>query len=175
MSYDIYIGNAELLSEWPGEDDEPVAEWTVNSHAEDAAPSFPFDTMTANGNSRHPGYSQWGDFCREAGLYDLFFGVEYGDPPGFGRERPREGGLMRHHPGIAPLTPAILATVTAARQRRQEQHPDAVPGWDFSSWQKPELDDGVRGRDHILARLLWLEWWMDYALRTCERPAIYNR
>jgi len=162
MSYDIYIGNAELESEWPGEDG-PVAEWTVKGHAEPDAPTFPGDFMTLNGNSRHPGYSQWADFCRQVGLYDLFF-AEW-------------EGLMCEHPGIAVLKPEHLAVVKAARELWSAQRPSAIAGWDFDPifGGKNSVDDGVRGRDGNLARLLWLEWWMDWTLRTCERPALHNR
>jgi hypothetical protein len=166
MSYDIYIGNAELESEWS--DDEVRAEWIVNGHAEPDAPVFAFDVMTKNGNSRHPGYSQWANFCRQAGLHALFFGS-----PDDGRSH--EGGLMSNHPGVARLDASILGLITAARIRWQATHPDAIPGFDYDPMWLKEQDDGVRGRDDVLARLLWLEWWMAWALRTCERPAIYNR
>ncbi len=159
MSYDIYIGHAELESEWPG-DYEPIANWTVSGHAEDDAPAFPFDIMSQRGNSRHPGYTQWGAFCDEAGLRAMFFDDET--------------GLMRRHPGTFPLEPHHLATVRDRKARWMAAHPNAIPGFDWSDPTPREKDDGVRGRDGILARLLWLEWWMDWALRTCERPAIHN-
>lgn len=162
MSYDIYIGNAE-----PTELDEDDGEYRcacngvcVAGVALPDAPSFPFDRMTANGNSRHPGYSQWAEFCDTARLHDLFHG--------------KESGLMRQHPGTFALSREHLATVRSRREEWQARHPDAIPGWDWSIPQLDGDDDGVRGRDHILARLLWLEWWMDWALTNCERPAIHN-
>lgn len=171
MSYSIYIGNAVLESEWASEYGEPRAEWVVRPHAEVDAPTFPHDGMTGNGNGRHPSYSQWAEFCRLTGLHGLFYGVD--EPDG----RRHDGGILSRHPGIVPLTPDMLATVREACERWREAHPGAVPGWDFDPTFPPAdaQDDGVRGRDSILARLLWLEWWMDWALRTCERPAIYNR
>lgn len=164
MSYDIYIGNAEQTA-LELEDGEWSCVWngvTVPGMARTDAPTFPHDDMTGNGNSRHPGYSQWGEFCRETGLHALFFD--------------KEDGLMRRHPGTFALTPSHLATVREALAHWKSSHPDAVPGWDYTpGWTGPKYeDDGVRERDGVLARLLWLEWWMDYALRNCPRPAIHN-
>jgi hypothetical protein len=169
VSYSILIGNAELESAWPG-DDEPEARWVVNAHEEPDALTFPFDGMTGNSNGRHPGYGQWADFCRASGLYALFYGIA--EPDG----RRHAGGILSRHPGIVPLTPDMFATVRAARERWLARHPNAIPGWDYPEHfpGRDEVDDGVRGRDATLARLLWLEWWMDWALRTCERPAVHN-
>jgi hypothetical protein len=167
MSYDILIGNAELEAEWAS-DDGPVARWTVKLTWTEGAPAFPFD-FQPGANVRSPGYSQWADFCRATGLHALFYGG-----PDDGRRH--YGGILSEHPGIVPLTPLMLATVVDARERWEQAHPGAVPGFDFApGWMLNVADDGVRGRDPILARLLWLEWWMAHALRTCERPAVYNR
>lgn len=160
MSYDIYIGNAELETPDPDEDGGVLtARMIVRHHEEPDAPTFPGDETTKNGNSRHPGYLQWDNFCGTAGLRALFFD--------------EATGLMREHPGTVALGPEHLATVRSARERWERRHPGAVPGWDWPGY-PAGADDGVRGRDGVLARLLWLEWWMDYALRTCERPAIHN-
>lgn len=171
MSYDIYIGNAVLESEWSVEDG-PFAEWVVACMSHPEAPAFPFDEMTGNGNGRHPSYSGWSDFCEATGLYAMFYGVPIPD-----RQR-HEGGILSRHPGIVPLTPLMLSSVTDARERRRArcERDGAVPGFDFTpAWNAPDKDDGVRGRDSNLARLIWLEWWMTYALAHCERPAISNR
>ena len=29
--------------------------------------------------------------------------------------------------------------------------------------------------NYHMARLIWLDWWVQWALKNCERPAIYNR
>ena len=166
MSYDIIIGNAELEAEWESEFDEPRAEWVVHLATADGAPAFPYDFQPSS-NCRSPGYTQWSEFCTLTGLHLLF----YGGPDDGLRHY---GGILSNHPGIVALKPSMLATVREARERWQKQNPDAEPGFDFFSFDpnSHKGDDGVRGRDPILARLLWLEWWMDYALRTCERPAI---
>lgn len=163
MSYDIYIGNA-IPTSVELDDGEFYAMFrgvTVEGRANDDAPTFPNDAMTANGNSRHPGYRQWSEFCREAGLRALFFD--------------ESTGLLRRHPGTFALEPHHLATVQDARARWKAEHADAVPGWDHDpQWHGNREDDGIRGRDGVLARLIWLEYWMEWTLKNCERPAIHN-
>jgi hypothetical protein len=165
MSYDIYIGNAEATGM---ELEETTGQWsavwhgaTVNAVTLPEAPAFAYDEMSAHQNSRHPGYIAWGEFCDKTGLRDLFFREWY--------------GLMSSHPGTFALRPEHLQEVREARERWQGDHPDAAPGFEWSPLHGEKTpDDGIRTRDAILARLLWLEWWMDWALRTCERPAIHN-
>lgn len=167
MSYNIYVGNATLESSWSVEEG-CSASWHVEPVALDDAPNFAYDILTENGNSRHPGYSQWSNFCVESGLYRLFYGVDARD--GYNHD----GGLLSVHPGCVPLTPSMLAEVTEARVRWECAHPGAIPGFDYDADWLTSADDGVRGRDAILARLLWLEWWMTWALANCERPSISN-
>ena len=160
MSYSIYIGNAELAGEL--DDGEYRASYEVPEVTLPDAPAFPFDEMSQNKNGRHPGYSQWDMFCQSAGLRDLFFDAD--------------AGLMRQHPGCFAITPDHLEHVRSRRMEWERRHPNAVPGFDFSPrMHQPTQDDGVRDRDGVLARLLWLEWWMEWALQNCERPAIANQ
>ena len=146
MSYDIYIGEAtlELFEgdvEYPAEIHIRVARTT-----QPGAPQFEGDEMTGDGNSRHPGYSQWHGFCRAAGLEDLFYD--------------KEQGFIREHPGTFALEQRHLDVVTKAREEWEKGHFDP-PGF-------------VEGKDYILARILWLEWWMRWALDNCKYPAIHN-
>jgi hypothetical protein len=160
MSYDIYIGNA-VPEDRSDDDGELRIAYVVHDTVRHDAPSFPNDDLSDGRNGRHPGYTQWSTFCADAGLTDLFFN--------------KETGLMRQHPGCFRLDQSHLDTVRAARERWQDSHPNAQPGFDFSPrLMDASADDGVRGRDGVLARLLWLEWWMAWALANCETPAIAN-
>lgn len=167
MSYDIYIGNTEMQLI---EDEEEVTPYSrfvdgkiryyepvVNEIRQPDAPTFPNDDMTGNSNNRHPGYSQWSEFLRIAGLYDLFFN--------------RRTGLMRQHPGHAELQECHAQAIEQALMRWKASHPDAQPGFEAFSWGEdvPEV-----GYDSILARLIWLDWWVKWALEHCEHAAIYN-
>lgn len=144
MSYDIYIGNA-VIKEW-GDDGELVA--AVESMKLEQAPSFNYDVLSQHTNERHPGYSQWDDFCNSAGLHDLFFN--------------QVTGLMRQHPGTFKITYDHYGKIASALKHWKEVHPEAQPRMDSTDV------------DGILARLLWLEWWTDWALENCKTPAIHN-
>lgn len=158
MSYSIYIGNA--VPHFEKDDDYLLAEWRVQLASHPDAPTFPHDTLTGNSNSRHPSYSGWANFCDAAGLADLF--------------RDKYTGLMREHPGCQLLKESHYHVVKEALDR-----------WKASSDKPPGFADDkiVDGKwtlvdkdkyDPILARLIWLEWWMRWALDNCETPAIFN-
>jgi len=110
------------------------------------APRFDGDEMTGQSNARHPSYSDWGDFVNEAGLRSLFF-----DP---------RVGLMRSHPGCYRLTRRHHAEVGRARSEWERAHPHAYPGFGH-------------GQDDVLARLIWLDFWIGWALAH-RSPSICN-
>lgn len=169
MSYDIYLGEPVLVI--PNKED--IEEWGDNyigvrvermEHPD--APDWPcarrlskdkkcpYDEMICGGdmseksNGRHPGYSQFSEFTKMTGLHDLFFG---------------ESGLIGSHPGCSLIQKKDLDQIRAAREMWERAHPDSVPGW-----------CKYKNDDSILARLIWYEWWFDYALKNCKVPAIYN-
>ncbi len=167
MGYSITIGNAVPVHS--KEYGELSARWCVEGVRLPDAPTFPNDDMTGDSNGRHPSYSGWAEFCREAGgdINHLF----YGSDPQAG------GGLLERHPGCVPLTQEHLDVVRAALARRRKSS-SKEPG--FAG--EPIYEAGkFTGRfvdedryDGILARLIWLEFWMAWALANCETPAIEN-
>lgn len=179
MSYSIHIGEATISAPTHNENasdaeqavDALAGQWeddfelyvSVDGLAVDEAPEFPGDGMTGKGNSRHPGYSQWGDFLKECGLHDLFMDTGH--------------GLMRAHPGAMLLRPSHLSMIRGAIASWQQTHPDADPGWcscGRCSWNRESHDAHIPGRDTTLARLLWLDWWVAWALAHCKVPTVYN-
>lgn len=149
MSYDIFIGNA-VIDAGDSDNDTPAVSATVHRIKLDAAPSFIGDEMTGNGNSRHPAYSAWSGFCESAGLLDLFFN--------------EDTGLMREHPGCFKLQWRHLEIVRSALETFRSRNPDV----------KPLFAENGDERSPLLARLIWLEWWMTWALKNCPCPAVYN-
>ena len=155
MSYSIFVGNAELDSEWGSE---PSARWIVRKVEHPEAPIKP--DLTGRTNGTHPGYSQFAEFCEDVGLRDVF------------------GDLMRDHPGIAQLTRAHLVRFEAARRAYALRHPSERPAYcecaecdRFGGDPAPAHDPTANVN---MLKLDWLIWWTRRALDTCERPAIYN-
>ena len=148
MGYDITIGEARMQFPEASEAEEGVEPRIIaarTTHPD--APVFEGDGLTGNGNDRHPSYSGWSNFCGAAGLSDFFFD--------------KSVGLMREHPGVAMLTQTHHARVLGALIGYRERNPGAVPGFGGSG-------------DGTLARLVWLEWWVRWALANCKVPAMRN-
>lgn len=146
--YTICIGNAMIEQNLDGI--QLLAEWVVDVVTNDRAPEFPNDQLTGKSNVRMSGYSAWEDFCKKTGLYRLFYGDE---------------GLIAH-PGCAKINKGHVSAVRIALLQRHEHR----------------LKNGIVLRpgfgaenDYTLARLLWLEYWMTWAVENCEIPAIENR
>jgi hypothetical protein len=151
MGYTFTIGNA--VPEFSKEDGDLSARWVVDGKTLPEAPEFPNDIMTAKGNSRSPSYSGWHEFCQTAGIYDVFYD--------------ERGRLHAGHPGCVLLTEADYERVKGALAawRTKATKPPGFVGWNGE-------DEGKY--DHTLARLIWLEFWMRWALDNCETPAIQN-
>ena len=152
MGYNITVGNAIPKH---SKDDFPYlyASWEVEGAALESAPTFQGDGMTGNGNERSPSYSTWADFARTVGLYEFFY-----------NER---GHLHAGHPGCIGITQedADLVTATLNRYKTQSTLPPGFHDWNHEG---PVTFDGH------LARLIWLEFWMQWAVKNCETPAIQN-
>lgn len=144
MGYYITIGERVLREH----DEYDECSYGVDDITLPEAPAFPGDALP-HANKRAPGYSQWAAFCRNVGLWDLFFAEPY-------------VGLFRHHPGVARITPAVNAAVQAALATYRAKS-GRKPGWSA---------DGTL--DYDLSYLEWLAWWFDWALKNCKRPIIEN-
>lgn len=166
MSFDIYIGEAKISvpSKEDLDDGYNALEVRVDGMALPDAPQFPGDFMTKNGNSRHPGYGAWHDFLRTAGIEPLFFN--------------KENGLMRRHPGCFMLAKSHAEEIAEALARWRRDHPKAEPGWcECATCDKLSARDAKpvhRELDGVLARLMWLDFWVRWALANCAVPAIHN-
>lgn len=113
------------------------------------APAYPGDDDSHHVNVRRPGYVAWEAFCTQTGLHDLFFN--------------KRDGLLAEHPGIVDLKPEHLEAVREAVHRHVGHAP-------LDEW-RPGYGEGL---DYTLARLLWLSWWMTWALRQGHPAAVQN-
>jgi hypothetical protein len=111
------------------------------------APAFPGDYADQI-NERMPSYGTWESLAKQTGLKRLFFD--------------KQRGLLSQNPGCAVLEPQHLHEVQSAIELLRTRFPEAAPRFDMST------------EDAHLARLLWLEWWMGWAIANCELPAFYN-
>lgn len=157
MGYDIYIGNGEM-SQVEGKS--PYSRIVkgetiyykpfVKRIERPDAPFFPGDEMTGKSNARYPSYRAWDDFCKAIGLYGLFF-----DKP---------DGLMLDQPYYSTLSKFHSLQISAAVCNWKIEYPNSIA----------RFGDEYPAEDAILARLLWLDWWVSWALQNCETPGIYN-
>lgn len=171
MGYTLVVGEACFEGD---KSDAYLRVW-AKPEAHDTAPTFPHDDMTGNGNSRSPSYSGWADFCRGTGLYGMFFGVDgsrnpymQGDP-----DCHREIPILADHPGFALINGEDVLAVKQALERHIAKHGELEPG--FRPWMEKE-DDAPPNATACAqrARLLWLNYWCEWAVRTCEWPVIAN-
>lgn len=164
MGYNLTIGEAYM------DYDKKYADLSIRAeHAErEDAPDH--DPYVQKGNSRSPSYTVWDEFCREAGedVYAMFYGSGWSPemrgykamPEYFIRKYPkRERPILAEHPGHSVLTKDDLKIVREALANRKKL--GTIPGFNG-------VDDGV------LARLLWLDFWIDWALKNCKIPILHN-
>jgi hypothetical protein len=164
MGYDLTIGEAYI--EKPDCKYDYKFRVGVNRFDCEDAPTFRGDSMTGKSSSRSPSYSTWSDFCKETGLYDMFFD--------------KEKGLIAHHPGTFMLHPNHAYQITIALNLYKLQHPNAKPGWCdcpvCDKFIRDELRESIEHEelDNTLARLIWLDFWVKKAITTCKLPALRN-
>ena len=135
----------ELLAE--GEPEEDCFNWFVQTVRHPNAPTFTGDELTGSSNYRSTTYSGWESAIREAGLYDHFYKPNY--------------GLICRHPGYKVLSAYDLQVIKAARKAYQKKC--ALP---------PGFEEG---QDSVLAVLIWMEFWIDWALEHCHQPVFLNK
>ncbi len=171
MGYTLIIGEACFQ----GDKSEAWLRVWAKPEAHDDAPTFEGDEMTGNGNSRSPSYTGWTEFCRQTGLYGMFYGLDGRRDP-YMKEDPdchRETPLLADHPGFCALNEADALAVKHALDQHVLKYGELVPG--FRSWDEKEEDAPPNAMECATrARLLWLNYWVDWAVRSCEWPVLAN-
>lgn len=150
MGYTIRIGEAILNK------DEKYAYISISAKKErhDSAPAFGEPTDFTN--ERWPSYTTWSEFLRAVGLYELF--------------TDKERGLMRSHPGEALLTKSHQIKIRDALTEYKKK--GTAPGFPESMMGGPI--PGAENLDPMLARLIWLDYWVTWAVENCENPVLTN-
>ncbi len=153
MGYTFIIGNATVNA---SKEDFPElhAAWDVEEMEHPEAPTFPNDEVTGRSNVRCPSYSVWADFCDKVGITELFYD--------------ERKNLHAGHPGCIGITAEWADAVHKARVKYEGK--STLPAGFEDDW-------GYRGEpnyDYHLARIIWLDWWTQWAIANCETPAIAN-
>ena len=154
MGYTIKIGNA--IPKFSKEHGELYAAWEVELVNKKDAPAF--GELNDFENQRWPSYTTWADSMRVLGLHSMFLSSNE--------------GLMRSHPGCEIITDEHVAKVKDAIANRRATNGGKPPGfWGYDTKSHTEFDNG---NDPHLARGIWLEYWMTWAVENCETPSIEN-
>lgn len=164
MGYTLGIG--ELDIEYDNEENEPRIVLSARGEAHDNAPAF--GEPTDHENQRWPSYTTWANFCRFTELYELFYGKNVE------QEWVREDALLAYHPGCVPLTEKHRKEINEALDAYRIKYPKAVPtyGNTLDKILKPDLDNPEENWQ--MPRLIWLHYWVNWALDNCKRPVFKN-
>jgi hypothetical protein len=162
MGYSFTIGQLEI--DYSNESDEPYIDISAKGERLDDAPAF--DEPTDYTNERWPSYSVWRDFCRTAGLIEMFYGED--------REKNiiRDDYLIMRHPGCVPLTEAHRSEINEAMVRFMSKYPKAVAT--YGNQKGFEADPNNPKENSVLCRLTWLHFWINWALDNCDKPVFAN-
>ena len=154
MHHSIYIGQAGIDIDQSGE----LRTFVLRRQSDDA-PKLVNDNWTGNSNGRHPQRNAWKSFLKEVGLYEFFFDEKV--------------GLMRKEDTCFLLDALDLETIQNALKNRQKYADERglTPGFHPDGFTS---DKKVENVDPHLARLIWLEYWVKWAIANCDIPAIYN-
>lgn len=157
MGYNLDIGELEVEFE----QDDCYISLTAKSESRDDAPAY--GEPTDNSNSRWPSYTSWHNSMEFVGLKDLFF------------DEDSEYSLLTQHPGCVPLNKHHKKVIDRAYEDFMEKYPDVVAGY------SPKTKDNIMAEDPdwpeengALVRLEWLKYWVDWALKNCEKPVFAN-
>lgn len=163
MTVDFRIGNAEIEI-W-----EDTYELTVARLVLNEAPEFLNDSLTGKQNFRSMANRAYSEFIAEHNLKD--FDDMFSDDSS----------------RIHVITQDMLDCIVNARELHELTIGEKVPGWALANgfivlpdgsyrfYTEEEVDIATKesNTDADLARLMWFEWWLKWALDNCERPAIY--
>lgn len=156
MGYTITIGEREKSNI----EDEEATGWPEFEAKSEEHPKAPaFGEPTDHSNSRWPSYTAWANAMRFVGLYDLFFN--------------KNNGLMKNHPGCVPITAEHKAIIDKAYEAFYKKYPKCKAG--FSPNSTDFQDDPHWPEENSYAvRLEWLKYWVDWSLKNCKNPVIFN-
>jgi hypothetical protein len=157
MGYSITIGELEVEKNPDDGLDCPCLFLDAKGESHEGAPAF--GEPTDQSNSRWPSYSTWSDCLRDAGLHDVFF---------------CDGHLVGGHPGVRLVTNELRDIVRAKKAEFEAKYPNV----EATYGDKPEgpfgVDESNPKENSTYCRIVWLDYWIDWALKNCKTPVIAN-
>lgn len=118
----------------------------VRGEEHENAPAF--GEPTDRSNSRWPSYNNWYEFERVFNLEDVF--------------RDEKKGLITGRPNVALITKWHKERIDQEYENFMKKYPDSKPCYNTES-----------DKDKYLVRMVWLKYWVDWALENCNVPAFY--
>lgn len=121
------------------------------------APNLPNDDLTGQSNERSPSDNAWRDFCKVVGILDVMSVFYEIKNPGKRTVKVRYPRGQRE--GFFEIKQEDLDAITAALTRYKARA-TKPPGF------------GSDRYDAHFARLIWLQWWVEWAFTNCSNPVI---
>jgi len=151
MGYNLTIGEAKIITY---AEDGLEADCTIGAEriVHHDAPAF--GEPTDSTNERWPSYTSWWEFCEFVGLTHAIYDSE---------QRSLRGG----HPGAFPINEKFKKEVDLAMARLIAKYPNAVASYG-------ENENDIPEENGAMCRLIWLQYWTDWALENCETPVLAN-
>jgi hypothetical protein len=150
MGYVIKVGNAI-----PHIDKNDILGWEITNSIDQDCPTFVGDNNQTN--MRAPSYLVWSAFCKTVDLEEMFYLPAYRDIP-------------KRAKGVIYLTNDSLGLVSNALTEYQTKA-KLPPGFEDDEYLMANENSLPRYDGH-LARLIWLAWWIEWALSNCTMPAL---
>lgn len=164
MGYNLRIG--ELSVDYDNDEDCPYVTLSAEGAYHDDAPAF--GELGGKSNEKWPSYTGWHDFSDYFNLGSLFYGK---GPNG---DLIRDDHLIQLHPGVVPLTKTHLKEIEAAVSSHKIKHPNATPTYGEKQKSAFDADENNPEKNWQYCRLVWLHYWVKWALKNCERPVFAN-
>jgi len=170
MGWNIGIGEAVIVYEISDRGEETCC-IIVEGVEHIDAPEFFISDISGKGNFRYPSYDVFHNWAYECGLGDLFFHKYYGL---------QHGSIDAH-----PITEFHLRIIRHAKRIWEMKHPGCQDRIPYLTVQPKEYEELYRGNkwkemeeinnryDWVYARIIWFEFWFDYAIKNCKQPIIY--
>ncbi|MGL5718592.1 MAG: hypothetical protein ACRCX2_36650 [Paraclostridium sp.] len=166
MGWYIDIGELKVYEE-KDDDGSVLRSFGAEQTTHKDAPYLGFGDVSYDTNSRHPSYAGFGQFVTDVGLRDFFYEEIMGN---------------RSNSFYTELEENHLETIRKAIDNYLDVYPDApdkIPskdkepeGFRNKSWEDRDAITDSMDFDWNYGKLKWYEFWIDWALRNCDKPVI---